>query len=80
MVASTQVITDSGTVISNGPTAATAAASIAAAGPINDYIGNCKLLQEKFYEAKQLLALIISATDAADPSLATLQNIQLTLS
>lgn len=65
MAPSTQLITDIGTVISNGPSTATQAASIAAAGPIQDYIGNTKQMLLKLQEAKQLAVLIISDTDAA---------------
>jgi hypothetical protein len=79
LVASAQVITDMQTVINNGPTANTQAASIAAAGPIGDYIGNTKLVQLKFQEAKQLLLLVIAGTDAADPSLTLLNNVNTTL-
>lgn len=80
MAASAQVITDSQTVITTGPTANTQANSIAPAGPIMDYVGNTKLLNEKFKECKVLLAKIIAVTDAGDGSLTTLQNILLTLS
>lgn len=80
LAASSQVITDIGTVISTGPTAATSAKAIAASGPIMDYIGNTKEVLLKFQEANTLLQLVIAATDASDPNLTTLNNILTTLS
>lgn len=74
MAASTQLITDSNTVVTNGPNAATQAKSIAQAGPIMDYVGLTKQLVLKLQEVQQLQALIVSGTDATDSTNLTLLN------
>lgn len=80
MPASTTLITDLETVITAGPTAATQAKAIDPAGPIMDYPGNCNLALTKLEETKALLKQVVTDTDAADPSLATLNNILTALS
>lgn len=75
-MSSQQLITDTNSVITNGPNAATQADSIAAAGPIQDYVGNTKQLLLKLQEAKALAVLIIQGTDATDgTNLGLLQGI-----
>jgi len=69
------IITQINTVISNGPTAATTTKANAAAGKIMDYPGNCKLVLLKLQECKNLVTDIVADTDAADPSLTTLNAI-----
>lgn len=64
-MSSQQLITDTNSVISNGPSTVTQANAIAQAGPIQDYIGNTKQLLLKLQEAKTLAVLIIQDTDAA---------------
>jgi hypothetical protein len=56
MAASSNLIADMGTVITNGPSTTTKANAIAAAGPIFDYAGTCSLVLTKFQEASILLA------------------------
>lgn len=60
---STTVIADMTAVITAGPAAATTAASIAAAGPIMDYVGMCHQIRGKFKEAYRLNSRIMSVTD-----------------
>ncbi len=69
------IITNINTVITNGPTVLTTAKANAAAGKIMDYAGNCKLIQTKLNECKNLITDIIADTDAGDPSLTTLNTI-----
>ena len=77
MANSTQIITDLGTVITNGPNAATTAKAINQAGPIMDYQGNVQLALLKAQELQQLMALIITDTDATDATnLGLLQGVQ----
>jgi hypothetical protein len=66
--------------LTNGPTAATQASSIAASGKIVDYPGTMRTMYTKLTEAQQIGALLVFDTDPADPSLATLQNVLLSLS
>lgn len=80
MAASTTLLTDAQTMITNGPTANTVAAAQAAAGPIQDYVGNLYLLQVKYKECKKLLTDIKAATDAGDGNLTTINNDLLTFS
>jgi len=63
-MSSQQLITDTNSVITNGPSATTTANAIAAAGPIQDYVGNTKQLLLKLQEAKTLAVLIIQDTDS----------------
>jgi hypothetical protein len=65
-MASTQLITDTNSLIANGPSTTTKANSIAAAGPIQDYIGNTQQLLTKLQEVKTLATLLISDTAASD--------------
>ena len=73
-MSSTNCIGDIGTVLTNGPNAATTAKASAAAGPIMDYIGNCKLVQLKLQECVELIGLsgvpkgIVTDTDAGTDS------------
>ena len=63
---STTLITDIGTVLTNGPSSVTQVNSIAAAGRIMDYIGNCHLCRLKLRESAALLTLVIGDTAAGD--------------
>ena len=68
------LIADANTMITNGPTAATTAKAIAAAGPIIDYAGSLQLYLLKVQEVKNLLNQLKAATDAADPNLTTINT------
>lgn len=70
---SSHAVTDMAAVIANGPAAATTAKAIAAAGPIMDYVGICKLVLLKLQECYELLSpspyipkALISVTDSTD--------------
>ena len=78
MAFSTQVITDTGTVITNGPTTATLSNCVAASGAIMDYVGNTKLLKLKMQEISVLIAKIVNQTDPGSDAtnLALLQKVQ----
>lgn len=65
MANSTTIITDLGTVITNGPSASTSAAAISASGNIQDYQGNVKLLQLKAQEMAVLIKAVLAVTDVA---------------
>lgn len=67
MPKSTAMITDMTSVITNGPQAATTANAIAAAGPITDYPGVCKLQLEIMNEALNMLTLVNTVLDGSDP-------------
>lgn len=67
-MASTAIITDIGSVITNGPSTLTKAASIAAAGPIMDYVGMSELAKLKAEELKVLIAQLFANTSAGDDS------------
>jgi hypothetical protein len=73
---STAVITSLNTVITNGPSAVTLANAIAPAGPILDYRGMTDILRTSLKTCYYFAGEIIKGTDAADPSLGLLQNIQ----
>lgn len=75
MAASTQLLTDIQTCITNGPTALTQTAAINATGPIIDPVGSLYLIQTKLKETKVLLNALISVQDAGDGNKTTLQNI-----
>lgn len=68
MSASSSLIADTTTVITNGPATVTKANAIAPAGPIQDYQGNCKLLLLKFQESEVLLKVMVTDTDASGDS------------
>ena len=68
MANSTTIITDLGTVVTNGPSSVTAANANAAAGPIMDYLGNVKLLQLKAQEMAVLIVSVLAVTDAGTDS------------
>ena len=80
---STNLLGDIGTVITNGPSTKTKAASIAAAGPINDYVGNCYSLQLELKGIANRLGVTIGTitegmkgvTDSSDPNLTTLNGL-----
>lgn len=72
--ASTSAIVDITTVLSNGPTAATKVLAIAASGAIQDYVGNCEILQTKLKNAAQLLTMVLLVTDGSDGQLSNLQG------
>ena len=65
-MSSQHLIADINSVIANGPSATTTANSIAAAGPIQDYIGNTKQVLLKLQEVLQLATLVINDTAASD--------------
>lgn len=67
-MSSQQLITDMTTVSTNGPSTVTAANAIAAAGPIEDYVGNVKQCILKFQEVKTLATLLINNTDPTSDS------------
>lgn len=74
------IITNINTVISNGPTAATAknAANgnlVTVGSYIMGYVDVCNLVKTKLQECKNLVAALIADTDASDPSLTTLDTI-----
>jgi len=81
-MASTQLITDTKSVLSNGPSAATTAKAIAAAGPIMDYTGQVNglltMLEEANRNATNLLTDTDQSTDAANYTL--ISNILASLS
>lgn len=79
MAASTQLITDLTTASTTAPTAATKTKSIAAAGPINDVVGNMESALIDLCNLKMRIAAIVAATDSSDPNYTTLSNILLTL-
>ena len=66
MPKSTAMITDIGTVITNGPNAATVAKAIAPAGPIQDYQSNCKGILLRLQECVNLLGTVKSVTVSGD--------------
>lgn len=66
MSASTNLIGDMGTVVTNGPNAATLALAIAAAGPIMDYQANNRLIKLKLQEADGQLTLLLGVIDSGD--------------
>lgn len=65
-MASTNIIGDINSVITNGPSATTKSNSLAAAGPINDYVGNCYASLVKAEEASKLANLVYGVTNASD--------------
>ncbi len=74
MSASATVIANTKTVISNGPNAATLAKAIAAAGPIQDYLGNVNGLLLRFASVATQLAALKSVTDSGDSANLALIN------
>ena len=80
MSASTTLLTDAQTMITNGATAATTGDAIAAGGPIMDYLGMQKLYQVKLKEIKYILQKMYLVTDSGDPNYTTLANDILTFS
>lgn len=91
MPASTQLLTDAATMITNGPTAATAAnaasgtttfapSPYAPGGAPADYVGLLDLYKTKLKEVKLLAQELKTITDGADPNATTLANALLTLS
>lgn len=57
------------------PTPATLAKSINANGPIQDYPGMIRSLQQQAAEFKAKVKLVISATDGSDPNLTALNTL-----
>jgi len=78
MANSTQIITDLGTVITNGAGTSTAAAAVSASGNIQDYVGNVRLLQLKAQEMSVLMKAVVAVTDPATDgtNLGLLQGVQ----
>lgn len=69
MAASTQLIADTKTVITNGPTAASLALANNPNGPLIDYPGTSNALLINLEDADVLLTRISSDTDGSDPNL-----------
>lgn len=75
-MASTTLITDMATAISTGPSAASTAKAIAAAGPIVDLPGALKTVKLKLQEANVLLTQVIASDiDAGDGIKTGLQGV-----
>lgn len=66
MAASTTMIANTKTVISNGPNSASLAKANAAAGPIQDYQGNMTAILLRFQTADALLKQVKTNTDSSD--------------
>lgn len=87
MSASTALITDAGTMITNGPTATTSAnaasglssASYPSAG-ICDYPGLLVEYRDRLKSIKELLTMLHNITDGSDPNATIMANALLTLS
>lgn len=75
MSASTNLLGDIGTVITNGPDSTTKANAIAAAGPIQDPAGNAALVKAHFQEAVNLLTLVDTVTDGSDGNKALVEGV-----
>lgn len=79
MAASTALITDMTTVTTTTPTAATVIKQNAAAGPIQDVVGNAFVSLAELKGLKERITEMVAATDSSDPNYTTLNNILLTL-
>lgn len=79
MAASTALITDMTTVTTTTPTAATVTKQNAAAGPIQDVVGNAFVSLAELKGLKERITEMVAATDSSDPNYTTLNNILLTL-
>lgn len=66
MPISTAMLANMATVITNGPATVTKASALAAAGPIMDYVGACKLAYLKMQSATNMVANLISVTNSGD--------------
>lgn len=66
MAASTNLIADMTTVVSDGPDSTTQANAIAAAGPIQDYVGNAAGALLKLQEADVALLAMLGIIDSSD--------------
>jgi hypothetical protein len=66
MAASSSILANLATVISNGPSTTTLASCMAAAGPIMDYKGNCAVALLTFKEITAQLGQIKTVTDSTD--------------
>lgn len=79
---STTIITDMRSVYTTGPGATTIANSIAAAGPIMDYLGNVNITILALIEAKVILTALLSVTDSGTDSTnrTLISNLLITLS
>ncbi len=80
MAASTTILTDLTSMKTTGPTAASTALAIAAAGPIQDLKGHLELAITKANELKSLLNAVNSVLDASDGIKTTLTNVLSSLS
>lgn len=76
MTTSSQILTDLNSAITTGPSAATQANAIAAAGPIIDFLGSLELARTKAKELKALLTTMISVFDSGDSIKSTITNIR----
>ena len=75
MSASTQLLTDAKSIITNGPAAVTKANSIAAAGPIMDYVGLSQSVLTNLQGADVLLNKVKTDTDGSDANLTNINAI-----
>lgn len=82
MANSTAMITDMGTVATNGPSSVTTATSIAAAGPILDYPGMVQSVIIDLSDLKTKLGLVLNNTDGSSDAanLALVQKVYNNLS
>lgn len=79
MAASTTLLTDAGTMITNGPSAATVTKAAGTTDEI-DYVGMLQQYQNALKELKNLLTNLKNATDSGDGNLTTINNDLSTLS
>jgi hypothetical protein len=81
MANSTAMITDMGTVATNGPNAATTALAIAPSGVILDYPGMVASVVTDLSDLKAKLGFVLNDTDASDATnLALIQKVYNNLS
>jgi len=74
MSASTSIFVDLGTVITNGPNAATQAKALISNGPINDYLGNLQSVKLHLQEVAVMVGLVKSVTASGDTANLALLN------
>jgi hypothetical protein len=79
MAVSSQLITDLKTAYSTGVSSQSSQNAIAPAGVIEDLPGNIQLCIVGLSDTKRRLLEILKDIDAADPMLATLQNVSNTI-
>jgi hypothetical protein len=79
MSATTAMLTDIGTVITNGPGATTIATVTAAAGPNFDYKGMIELIKLKAQDLSVMISAVKSATDGSDSNLTNINKLLATI-